>query len=206
MSTKDLKNTYCYYVRVSSKMQEQKGSYKNQIFEIKKYAKANGFILSDEYKDIMTGSKYDRLKLIKMMNNIDKYKGVIVAFIDRLGRDLVEQMRVFTDFIDSKIEIHVTDFGELDYASLEDQFKYIIESYFAAKENERHSKRIIQGIERYKRENDGQWGRKIKKINWERYDKLRKVGFSDPEIAKIFDIGRTTLYDKKKKRKKGEPK
>ncbi len=199
---KDLKETFCYYVRVSSKQQEQKRTYENQITAIEKYAEKKNLLLSDEYKDVMTGTKYDRPAFIKMMRKLIDYKGMIVSFIDRLGRDFVEQMRVFAELHKTGVDIHVVDFGELDWDSLDDQFKYVIESYFGAKESERHVQRVKAGIARKRRENNGQWGRKPKDIDWIKYDACVKAGLNKTEIAKALSISRTTLHTKLKEREK----
>ena len=198
-----MKETYCYYVRVSSSDQEEKRTYENQIIEIKKYSKENKLKLSNEFRDVMTGKKYNRPQFINMMNTIHEYKGVVIAFIDRLGRDFVEQMRVFVKLYDTGTDLHVVDFGNVDFKSLDDQFKYVLESWFGAKENERHSKRVKGGIARFIKEHK-RWGRLPIEIDWDKYDTLKKAKITNTDIAKILKVSRTTLYSKVKKRNEKE--
>jgi len=189
---------------VSTKDQEDKRSYENQINQIKKYAKEFGLKISDEYRDTISGTTYKRPAFNKLLDSINNYKGVIVAFIDRLGRDFVEQMNLFVKLYNSGTDVHVVDFGKINMDSIDDQFRYILESWFAAKENLRRRKRQLLGIERYKKEH-GRWGRKEKKIDWKKYEVMKKSGvFSESEIARALGVSRTTLYNKKKNRKKNK--
>jgi len=187
-------NRYCYYVRVSTKEQEEKRTYEVQINEVKKYAESLDLILSTEYRDIMSGKSKKRPKFNQMLQDLkSNYKGVIVAFVDRLGRDFVEQLRTYIKIYDTGKEIHVVDYGRVNQDNLDDQFKYIIESYFSAKEIERHSDRIKGGIERYKKEH-GRWGPKKKEIDWELFERLERQGLNREQLARVFEMCRTTLY------------
>jgi DNA invertase Pin-like site-specific DNA recombinase len=206
MTKKNLKNTYCYYVRVSTHQQGEKGTYENQIYKIKEYAETHGLPLSREYRDIKSGASKLRADYNTMMSEIHLYKGVIVNYIDRLGRNMIEQLRTLVDFHDKKIEIHSVDYGEVDIFNLDDQLKYVFESYFGAKERERIISRITAGIERYRREHDGKWGRGIKTFDINLYNKLNELGLTKVAIAGAMSISRSTLYRKlaQLEEKKGE--
>jgi len=194
--SKNLKETFCYYTRVSTTMQEEKKTRKSQILAIKNYAEKKKLKLSKEYKDVMTGMDYDRPGFKQMITELNNYKGVIIPFVDRLGRDFIEQMKVFVKLHESKVEIHVVDIGEINPRSLDDQLKYVFESYFSAKERERLIQRIKFGIERKRKEQDGLWGRRMKPIDWEKFYMLKTIGLSMVEISKVLKVGRTTLYRK----------
>lgn len=187
-------NRYCYYVRVSTKEQEEKRTYEVQINEIKKYVGSLDLILSTEYRDTMSGKSKKRPRFNQMLQDLkSNYKGVIVAFVDRLGRDFVEQLRTYIKIYDTKKEVHVVDYGRINQDNLDDQFKYIIESYFSAKEIERHADRIKGGIERYMKKH-GRWGPKRKEIDEELFERLEKQGLNREQIARVFNMCRTTLY------------
>lgn len=198
----NLKDTYCYYIRVSTKKQNDKGNYKIQINTIKSYSERKNLTLSDEYKDVITGVSTKKPKFNELLKNLSNYRGVIVAFIDRLGRNFVEQLRVFITLYDSGKEVHVVDYGEIDQDNPDDQFKYIIDTYFSAKELSTLKKRIKGGIKKYKDKYE-RWGPRRKEItDWELHDRLKKQGLSDDQIARVFKMSRTTLYNRRKEKTK----
>jgi len=195
------KETYCYYIRVSTKMQEDRRTFENQKMKIEEYSERNKLTLSDCYRDTISGASKDKPEFNKMISVISQYKGVIVAFIDRLGRNVVEQMRMYVAIYDAGVEIHIADFGEINQNSLDDQLKYMIEMYFGVKELDIIRKRIVVGIERHKKEY-GTWGPKRKEIDLELYKRLRQQGVSKSAAARLFNVSRTTLYGREKELEK----
>ena len=62
-----------------------------------------------------------------------------------------------------------------------------------------HSELTKKGIKKA-REAGGNHGRPIVEVDFKKVKRLRKKGMSYKEIAKVLNIGETTLYEKRKER------
>jgi DNA invertase Pin-like site-specific DNA recombinase len=132
-----------------------------------------------------------------MFSRINEVDGICVYDDDRLARDFdmsIEQMFLLKR-LGKKLYIarkaKVIDFN----AQREEQLIHLISGWMAEQEREKIKQRQLEGIKRY-RENNDSWGRPIKKVNWRLYDEYKSVGLSDNAISKIFRMDWRTLKER----------
>src|SRR5258708_4287454 len=88
------------YRRVSSDEQAETGtSLAAQLAETRRYALAHEWLIDGEYEDVMSGRRDDRpayrsmLDRVRALHTEGRATIVVVAALDRLGRDLMESCR-----------------------------------------------------------------------------------------------------------------
>jgi site-specific DNA recombinase len=88
------------YTRVSSDDQAREGiSLDAQLVECRRYAASKGWVIGDEYQDVLSGTRDDRphyqalLAKARCLRAEGRGVAVVVAKLDRFGRKLLERVR-----------------------------------------------------------------------------------------------------------------
>jgi site-specific DNA recombinase len=76
------------YLRVSSKGQIRGHGFDRQRDEIKRYAKKDGYEISEWYREVYTGTEEDRPEFIRMIEDLltNGCRTIIIECMDRFGR------------------------------------------------------------------------------------------------------------------------
>ena len=88
------------YVRVSTEMQEEKDSLKNQISRCQAYCEMKGYRVVKIYKDVESGSKDDRPDFQKMLSDmkLDIFQAIVVTELSRISRKLTTLLNFLERF------------------------------------------------------------------------------------------------------------
>lgn len=113
--------TALIYTRVSSDEQAREGvSLDAQLGECRSYAARQGWVLGDEYQDVLSGSRDDRPRYQGLLADVRRRRAsgtpltVVVAKLDRFGRKLLEQVRCREELKALGVATHsVRDGGEV---------------------------------------------------------------------------------------------
>jgi DNA invertase Pin-like site-specific DNA recombinase len=113
--------TALIYTRVSSDEQAREGlSLDAQLTECRRYAAHKGWLLGTEYQDILTGTRDDRPQYQRLLSDIRALSGdganlvVVVAALDRFGRQLLERVRCREELKRLGVTVHsVREGGEV---------------------------------------------------------------------------------------------
>jgi DNA invertase Pin-like site-specific DNA recombinase len=113
--------TAILYTRVSSDDQAREGlSLDTQIAECRRYAASHGWVLGDEFQDVMSGMRDDRPRYQAMLSHIRQMRTqgrpvvVVVAALDRFGRRLLERVRCREELKSLGVTVHsVREGGEV---------------------------------------------------------------------------------------------
>src|SRR5918997_5521905 len=102
MASKDRSGvtTALIYTRVSSDEQAREGlSLDAQLTACRRYAAERGWVLGDEYQDVLRGTRDDRPRYQALLAEVRRLRGdgrlavVTVARLDRFGRRVLERVR-----------------------------------------------------------------------------------------------------------------
>jgi DNA invertase Pin-like site-specific DNA recombinase len=92
--------TALIYTRVSTEDQAREGvSLDAQLAECRRYAARPGWVLGDEYQDILSGKRDDRPQYQALLADVRRLRAegrqvaVVVAALDRFGRAILERVR-----------------------------------------------------------------------------------------------------------------
>jgi DNA invertase Pin-like site-specific DNA recombinase len=92
--------TALIYTRVSSDEQAREGlSLDAQLSECRRYAAARGWVIGYEFQDVLSGKRDDRrayqalLRSVRQLRAEGRSVAVVVAALDRFGRNLLERVR-----------------------------------------------------------------------------------------------------------------
>ena len=90
------------YIRVSS----EKQTLANQKFEIKKYAKERNFIIHEWIEETISATKkLEERKFGRLLMRMQKGDQLIVTELSRLGRNLMQIMRILHDCMEKDIQV-----------------------------------------------------------------------------------------------------
>ncbi|MBA2448938.1 MAG: recombinase family protein, partial [Chloroflexi bacterium] len=92
--------TALIYTRVSSDEQAREGvSLDVQLAECRRYAAQKGWVIGQEYQDVLSGTRDDRRKYQDLLSDIRRQRAegaslaVVVMRLDRFGRRVLERVR-----------------------------------------------------------------------------------------------------------------
>lgn len=101
------------YVRVSTDKQERDGtSLEAQLSDCRRYVHQHGWLLGDEYKDVLSGRRADHpgyqalLAEVRRLRRDGRGVAVVTAALDRLGRRLLEQVRAREELTELGVAVH----------------------------------------------------------------------------------------------------
>ncbi|MBR1810771.1 MAG: master DNA invertase Mpi family serine-type recombinase [Clostridia bacterium] len=185
------------YIRVSS----DKHTVENQRFEINNFCKAQGIKVDGWIEETISGTKnYDKRKLGKLLNRIQKDDIIICAELSRLGRNLFMIMEILNICMNKECKVWTI---KDNYRLGDDiQSKVLAFAFGLSAEIERNliSQRTKEALARKKSEGivlGRPTGRKSSHCKLSGKEQtirdLRAQGVSKTQIAKIFKVNRMTV-------------
>ena len=152
-----------------------------------------------EYIDRMSGSREDRPALKQLIEDarLKKFDVVVFYKLDRLARS-VKHLVQLIDFFGSKGIDVVSIKDPIDTTTPSGKLLFHIMAAIAEFERDFIRERVIDGIERAKREGK-QIGRSKEKFNVELAREMRRQGYSYEQIAKALGVSKATVYRRLKK-------
>lgn len=185
------------YIRVSSNKQ----TLEHQRFEIENFAKREGIKIDTWIEETISSRKaLDKRKLGELLNNLQENDILITCEISRLGRSLLEVMKILETCLNKNCQVWTL---KENYRLGNDiQSKVLAFAFGLAAEIERQliSERTKSSLANIKA-NGKKLGRpfnaETKKLklakNQKQIQKLLAQGISKTKIAKIFNVERATL-------------
>lgn len=185
------------YIRVSSSKQ----TLEHQRFEIETFARREGIKIDTWIEEKISSRKaLDKRKLGELLNNLQEYDILITCEISRLGRSLLEVMKILETCLNKNCQVWTL---KENYRLGNDiQSKVLAFAFGLAAEIERQliSERTKSSLANIKA-NGKKLGRpfnaETKKLklakNQKQIQKLLSQGISKSKIAKIFGVERATL-------------
>src|SRR6185369_4610238 len=132
------------YTRVSSDDQEEEGvSLPAQVSECRRYVGRQGWIFGDELQDVQTGKRDDRRDYQRLLMTVrglaleGKPAAVVVASLDRLGRNIAERVRAYEELKAIGAPIHSVREG-----GIVSEFTYNILAAVAQEESRKLGERV----------------------------------------------------------------
>ena len=186
------------YIRVSSNKQ----TLEHQRFEIENFAHKNSIQIDEWIEEKISSRKaLDKRKLGELLNNLKENDILITCEISRLGRSLLEVMKILETCLNKNCQVWTL---KENYRLGNDiQSKVLAFAFGLAAEIERQliSQRTKSSLANIKA-NGKKLGRpfnaKTKKLklakNQKQIQKLLAQGISKSKIAKIFGVERATLH------------
>lgn len=98
------------YMRVST----DKQCTDRQQLLIKEYCNKNKIVLDSEFEDIISGKTYNRPQYNKLKESLKSGDTVIIASIDRLGRNWDQNKAEYKWFLENNINLKLCDYPILD--------------------------------------------------------------------------------------------
>ncbi|MFY1068596.1 recombinase family protein [Enterococcus sp. AD013-P3] len=169
----------------------------NQDYKVQEdWAKGKDIPLENIYADKKSGKSIERSGLNELMEVLKENDRLYVYKLDRLSRDTKSALELLEYFRSKNITVIFGDLGTVDNTDVGD-LVFTIFSAIATMERKRIVERTQAG-RKWKRENiegykEGR-KRKLSKKQVESMYKLWKSGETATEVAKLYNIGRTSFY------------
>ena len=183
------------YIRVSTRLQEDKFSLSSQKLELEKYANEKSWKVIDIFKDVDSGGKFDKVGLNALMECIEDGLVDVVLCMDqdRLSRlDTIEWELLKQTLRENGVKI--AEPGVLtDLTNENDEFISDIKNLIAKKEKRTVVRRMMRGLRQYVRE--GNFYGKLPFFY--KFDKATKVVSIDEEYAWIVGFIDESYLDKR---------
>jgi DNA invertase Pin-like site-specific DNA recombinase len=187
------------YLRVSTDLQNEE----SQIGAINEFLiTQNVQVIGDPFVDHALSGKIGivRPQFNEMLHQLDDVDGICVFDWDRLTRDEeVGVMLMYSIRRKGKKVYEARTRNVLTFEPMSERILTVIKSMMAEEERHKIHDRQAAGIQAYIN-NYGLWGRKIKKINWKRYDEYMALELPKTNIAKLLGISVKTLYRRLKEK------
>lgn len=181
------------YARVSTKGQDRYGNSLEAQEKLLRDAGAE-VILQESF----TGTKKNRPKLDKLMEQVCSGDTVIMTKLDRMARSTRDGLDIIDEFLGKGVEINILNMGKFDNSPSGKLMRTIFLA-FAEFERDMIVSRTSEGKE-ICREHDPDWkeGRKSKELpDFEKFLKMQKDGkLTVSECCAQLGISRTTWYDR----------
>lgn len=180
------------YTRVSTKNQNPE----MQLHDLKEYANKRNFDVLYEYVDFDSGMNSKRENLKKMLDNARKrlIDVIIVWRFDRLSRNTSEMIRFLDEF--NHLGIDFISYTEnIDTASPDGRYAYILSSAFAEQEKNINKERTINGIENARRKGKILGRPKISESDKRRAIALYKQKKNYKQIIKATGISKSKYFE-----------
>ncbi len=157
-----------------------------------------GLTLAKIYVDNDRSAFRQRPDFDRLWKNLDKYDGIIVASMDRFGRDFNDLLRRLEEMkYRGKTLICIRE--GINSSNAESEFFLRLLALFAERERTILRERLAAGL-MYAKEHGTKSGKPCHRpeiqVDWREYDKWAVKGLSVASIAKIMNLNRSTLYDK----------
>jgi DNA invertase Pin-like site-specific DNA recombinase len=185
------------YIRVSSNKQ----TLEHQRFEIENFTLKKGIKIDKWIEEKMSSRKaLDKRKLGELLNNLQENDLIITCEISRLGRSLLEVMKILETCLNKNCQVWTI---KENYRLGNDiQSKVLAFAFGLAAEIERNlisqrTKSSLANIKATGKKLGRPYNAETKKLklakNQKRIQKLIADGVSKSKIAKIFNVERATL-------------
>ncbi len=185
------------YIRVST----DKQTYKHQRFEIEEYAKNQGLKIDDWIEETISSRKaLKNRKLGALLENLQEKDILITCEISRLGRSLLEVMRILETCLNKNCQVWTL---KENYRLGNDiQSKVLAFAFSLAAEIERNlisqrTKSSLANLKASGKKLGRPFSAESKKLklskNTKRVRNLLSKGISKSQIAKILGVQRSTL-------------
>lgn len=144
-----LKLVHYAYLRVSTNRQEERKTYKTQMYKITEAAKKIGVEINDEHKiiDIASGKNTKRKQFLALMDLTKPGDTIWTYSQDRLSRDTRETISLMELFRENDITI-MTPEGELKFDTPQDEYIVTVMAATSKLERQQINKRLRDGIHR----------------------------------------------------------
>jgi len=186
------------YVRISTQEQTTGYGLEYQQQAIQNYCENKGIKLTKVYSDIESGSKKNRPGLNQLMDELDKYDGVIVYHTDRLSRKLMHLLQIIETFGKKGKQIIATSQPELQPDNPTGKLVFMLLASVAEFELSCITQRLLMGrlTAKRKAEETNQninWGKRPRygeKKHWEMLPTggIKKTLIRDEEEQKIIEL------------------
>ena len=185
------------YIRVST----DKQTYKHQRFEIEEYAKNQGLKIDDWIEETISSRKaLKNRKLGALLENLQENDILITCEISRLGRSLLEVMRILETCLSKNCQVWTL---KENYRLGNDiQSKVLVFAFSLAAEIERNlisqrTKSSLANLKTSGKKLGRPFSAESKKLklskNAKKVRNLLSKGISKSQIAKILGVQRSTL-------------
>jgi len=184
------------YIRVSTKMQEDKYSLSAQIYELNKYANAQGWEIVDTFKDVDSGTKLKKDGLEAMLDTIEEGLVDVVLCIeqDRLSRlDTVKWEFLKGILRDNKVKI--AEPGNIvDLSNIDDEFMSDLKNLLAQRSRKDMLRKMGRGLRQRTREGKV-WGPQPEEYHYDRVTEILTINEDRAWLIPFID----SKYLKEKK-------
>ena len=140
------------YTRVSTDKQQDGASLDTQLEACRRYCEANGLVVLEEFRDVLSGLKSDRPQYVQAvaMAKSKAIKKLVVWRMDRLGRDAAEYIPLLRDL--GQLGVDVVSATEPSQSEFMQRLTVIM----AEEESRRTSIRVMANKQH--RAKEGKWG------------------------------------------------
>lgn len=176
------------YIRVSTKLQEDRYSLSSQKLELTKYANDQGWLIVDTFKDVDSGGKLHKAGLEALLDCVDEGKVDVVLCVDqdRLSRlDTLEWEYLKQALRENNVKI--AEPGTItDLANEDDEFISDIKNLIAKREKRSIVRRMTRGLRQYTREGKI-WGRQPDEYVFDKITKKVKINEAYAWVIPFID-------------------
>ena len=203
MEQETTKLQFVAYIRVSTGQQKTDNTIENQRRAIEGYLSYHDNIkIIKWYEDNGVSAFKDRPDYDEMMKNIDRWDGIIIAKLSRIGRKTTQLLDIVRILNDKKKQLIVVN-DNIDTTSAQGNFFFTILAAFNEYEANLIRERMAEGRKRYT-DDGGTLGRKrrgfddknkIPPKNKEIID-LYNAKYGIAKLAKLYGVSRNTMRKK----------
>jgi len=191
------------YARIST--DEDRQDLETQFMELREYAEREDKDYK-EYKDIITGTDFNRPGLDEMIQDAMKGKieKIVISELTRLGRTLINLENILDDLEDWGIDLVILDMN-IDTSTPVGKLFFQIAGAFAEYERKLIAQRVKRGMKRAKKQGK-QIGRPSVEIDEEELiyaEEQREQGETLQDIAEDLGYSYSTFYRRFKDYSKG---
>lgn len=136
------------YCRVSTTMQDENDSLKNQIMQCESYCKSKGLIVTNIFSDVESGTHDDRKEYLKLKEEIEKntFDVLIVYETSRISRKMIELLTFLNLLQEKRIDfISITE-SMFDTTTPEGKFAMSIRLSVIQLERDNTAKRVTERL------------------------------------------------------------
>lgn len=140
-----------------------------------------------------------REEFAKMLQFIRDGETIVVAKLDRLGRDAIDILNIVNEFNNRNIKLEIVGLGSLDTTTDEGQIKLKMLSFMAEMERSLIIERTQAGLARARAEGK-QLGRRSKTTDEQKVEIAHKLlnGNSVSSLARQYEVSRATIVSIRK--------
>ena len=191
------------YARIST--DEDRQDLETQFMELREYAEREDKDYK-EYKDIITGTDFNRPGLDEMIQDAmrGKIEKIVISELTRLGRTLINLENILDDLEDWGIDLVILDMN-IDTSTPVGKLFFQIAGAFAEYERKLIAQRVKRGMKRAKKQGK-QIGRPSVEIDEEELiyaEEQREQGETLQDIAEDLGYSYSTFYRRFKDYSKG---